>query len=136
MKTPTPQNYIPRASTDFIALPQLIVQNDYGCYDTITKPVKVAFSCFITVPSAFTPNGDGRNDYLYPLQAFKAVNLIFRVYDRWGNLVFQGKDFTQKWNGRYKGQEAAAGTYVWTLSYKDVDTGKDFSQKGTSILIR
>ena len=136
MKTPIPQNYIPRASTDFIALPQLIVQNDYGCYDTITKPVKVAFSCFITVPSAFTPNGDGRNDYLYPLQAFKAVNLIFRVYDRWGNLVFQGKDFTQKWNGRYKGQEAAAGTYVWMLSYKDVDTGKDFSQKGTSILIR
>lgn len=136
LNDPMPQVYNPQASTDFIAFPQLIVQNDYGCFDTITKPVKVAFSCFIAVPSAFTPNGDGRNDYLYPLQAFKAVNLLFRVYDRWGNLVFQGRDFTQKWNGRYRGQEASTGTYVWTLSYKEVDTGKEVVQKGTSILIR
>ena len=58
------------------------------------------------------------------------------MYDRWGNLVFQGKDFTQRWNGKYKGNPAAAGTYVWTLSYTDIDSGRKVNQKGTSILIR
>lgn len=136
LEDPQPQAYTPQISTDYIAFPRLIIENDYGCFDTISKPVKVAFSCFITVPSAFTPNGDGRNDFLYPLQAFKAINLVFRVYDRWGNLVFQGKDFTQKWNGKYKGNPAAAGTYVWTLSFTDIDSGRKVEQKGTSILIR
>ncbi len=136
LKDPTPQNYTPLSSTDFIAFPELIIENDYGCFDTIKKPIKVAFSCFITVPAAFTPNADGRNDYLYPLQAFKATKLNFRVYNRWGELVFHGRDFTQRWDGRHKGQEAAAGTYVWILSFTNVDTGKYFEQKGSSILIR
>jgi hypothetical protein len=51
------------------------VQNSYNCADTAYKIFTVLASCYIAVPTAFTPNGDGLNDYLYPLNAFKADNL-------------------------------------------------------------
>ncbi|HXB34879.1 MAG TPA: gliding motility-associated C-terminal domain-containing protein, partial [Puia sp.] len=87
-------------------------------------------------PGAFTPNGDGVNDYLYPLNALKAVDLQFRVYNRWGQLVFETTNWLNKWDGTTGGRPQAAGVYVWTLSYIDGDTGKRIFQKGTSMLIR
>ena len=117
-------------------MPQLIVKNTYGCYDTATAPVKVVFSCFIAVPTAFTPNNDGLNDYLYPLVAYKATKLQFSIYNRFGERVFYSENWEKKWNGRYKGRDADVGTYVWVLRYTHTDTGKQVEQKGTSILIR
>lgn len=115
---------------------QLIVGNELGCYDTATQKIDVLKSCYIAVPSAFTPNGDGLNDYLYPLNAFNADNLVFRVYNRTGEMVFQSNDWTSKWDGTIHGHPEPAGTYVWYLQYIDRDTGKRFFQKGTTILIR
>ena len=114
----------------------LIVQNDIGCFDTAQQNIKIYYNCYIAVPSAFTPNGDGLNDYLYPLDAYKADDLRFRVFNRWGQLVFETKDWTKKWDGKINGQPQQPGTYVWTLSYKNRDTGKLFSLKGTTVLIR
>jgi len=88
------------------------------------------------VPTAFTPNGDGLNDYLYPLNAFKADNLVFQVFNRQGQMLFETHDWRQKWDGRIQGHEAPAGTYAWFLQYTDRDSGHKFFQKGTSILIR
>jgi gliding motility-associated-like protein len=88
------------------------------------------------VPSAFTPNGDGRNDYLYPLNAYKAVNLQFRVFNRWGQQVFETKDWTHKWDGSLNGIPQASGVYIWMLNYTDSETGKFYQQKGTTVLIR
>lgn len=115
---------------------RLIVQNDRNCADTATKPIKILYNCFIGVATAFTPNGDGLNDYLYPINAFKARNLNFRIYNRFGQLVFATTDFTRKWDGTYKGIKQQTGTYVWTLQYTNTDTGKPFSLKGTTVLIR
>ena len=98
--------------------------------------IKVLYNCYIAVPSAFTPNGDGLNDYLYPLNAYKADNLEFRVFNRWGQLVFETKDWTKKWDGKITGNPQAPGTYVWMLRYINRDTGKLFSEKGTTVLIR
>ncbi len=114
----------------------LIVKNDIGCFDTAQTKIKVLYSCYIAVPSAFTPNGDGLNDYLYPLNAYKADNLEFRVYNRWGQLVFQTKDWTKKWDGKINGNPQAAATYVWLLRYTNHDTGKLIELKGTTVLIR
>lgn len=107
-----------------------------GCQDTKTQTVKVYSTCLIAVPTAFTPNNDGRNDYFYPLNAFKAVNLDFRVYNRWGEMVFQTNDWTRKWDGRVKGVPQASDVYVWMLYYKERDTGKEHTLKGTTMLIR
>jgi len=97
--------------------------------------LKVINNCFIAVPTAFTPNGDGSNDYLYPLNAYKATNLSFRVYNRNGQLVFETKDWTRKWNGTIKGNPQPVGAYVWMLDYTDA-AGKKVSLKGTTALIR
>ena len=135
VKDPAPQIFPPHIDDDYTALPQLIAKNNYGCYDTITKPVKVVYSCFITVPSAFTPNGDGLNDYLYPLKAYKSTNLTFSIYNRFGQRVFYSTTWLDKWDGTFKGVKQDPGTYVWVLDYINAD-GKRIFQKGTSILIR
>ena len=114
----------------------LVTTDSIGCADTARQVIDVLKSCYIAVPGAFTPNGDGLNDYLYPLNALKAVNLQFRVYDRWGQMVFETTDWLKRWDGRIGGSLAPAGTYVWTLSYSDGETGKHIVQKGTSVLIR
>ena len=115
---------------------KLIVQNDLGCYDTASTPVVKLQSCFIAVPNAFTPNGDGKNDFLYPLNAFMAKNLEFCIYNRYGQLVFKTQDWTHKWDGTIGGKPQPTGTYVWTLRYVDGSSGKSFFLRGTSVLIR
>jgi gliding motility-associated-like protein len=114
----------------------LIVGNELGCFDTATVNVKAVSSCYIAVPSAFTPNRDGVNDFLYPLNAFKASNLVFKIFNRYGQVVFETTDWTRKWDGTIKGKPQPAGTYVWSLSYTETDTGKNISMKGSSALIR
>ena len=114
----------------------LIIGNAQGCYDTTIQHIDVLRSCYIAVPTAFTPNGDGLNDYLYPLNAFKADNMVFQVFNRQGMLVFESHSWTQKWDGRIHGQSAPAGAYAWFLQYTDRDSKKPFFQKGTSVLIR
>jgi gliding motility-associated-like protein len=114
----------------------LIVGDSLGCFDTAAQQVDVLRSCYIAVPGAFTPNGDGVNDYLYPLNAFRAEEMTFRVFDRFGQLVFESHTWTQKWDGTVNGHPEPAGTYVWMLQYTDGDTGKRVFQKGTSVLIR
>ncbi|HEY4876962.1 MAG TPA: gliding motility-associated C-terminal domain-containing protein [Puia sp.] len=114
----------------------LIAGNALGCFDTATVVVTKLRSCYITVPNAFTPNGDGHNDYLYPLNALKAINLEFRVYNRYGQLVFETRDWLKKWDGTVNGKPQDTGTYVWMLQYTDGETGKKYFLKGTSVLIR
>jgi len=114
---------------------QLIIQDQMGCQDTATEQITRLQTCNISVPNAFSPNGDGKNDYLYPLNAYNTTNLEFQVFNRYGQLVFETRDWTKKWDGRMNGHPAETGTYVWMLSYTD-GSGKKLSQRGTTILIR
>ena len=84
-----PDHLIPQTGEETKYTVTLVVANSFGCTDTATQKIEVLKSCFIAVPGAFTPNGDGVNDYLYPLNALKAVDLQFRVYNRWGQMVFR-----------------------------------------------
>jgi gliding motility-associated-like protein len=87
------------------------------------------------VPNAFTPNGDGKNDFLYPLNAYAATDLRFQVFNRYGQLIFETRDWTKKWDGTMNGQPMESGTYVWILNYTD-GSGKKLSQRGTTIMIK
>lgn len=136
VKDPLPIHY-PLNGRESIYMIKLIASNNaLGCKDSISHSLKVLSSCFIAVPTAFTPNGDGLNDFLYPINALKADNLDFRVFNRWGQLVFATKDWQQKWDGKTNGVAQAAGTYVWFLSFTHHDTGKKVFMKGITILIR
>jgi len=134
LPNPSTQSYFPPRVTQ-VLYPRLIVQNNLGCFDTAIQKIIVPNSCYIAVPNAFTPNNDGLNDQLYPLNAYKARDLLFRVYNRVGQLVFETTDWTRRWDGRFKGQPADLGTYVWILIYTNIDTGKRIQQKGTTILL-
>jgi gliding motility-associated-like protein len=134
-QNPLPQKY-PVTQMESIYPVTLIVKNDIGCYDTAVNNIRVLKSCYIAVPNAFTPNGDGLNDYLYPLNAFKADHLEFKVYNRLGQLLFTSNDWSQEWDGTFKGEPQAAGVFVWTLKYSLRDTGKQFFKKGSTVLIR
>lgn len=135
LQNPAPQTYAD-ISTTRNEIVRLIIGNSYGCFDTARALIKVVNNCFIAVPSAFTPNGDGLNDYLYPLNAYKARELDFSVFNRFGQRIFATKDWTNKWDGTFKGQGVDPGTYVWILRYTNTDTNQKVEQKGTVILIR
>jgi gliding motility-associated-like protein len=133
--TPSPQSYIvPTATRD--VFPRLIIQNNYGCFDTAIQKITLPNSCYIALPNAFTPNKDGLNDYLYPLNAWNANDLLFRVYNRVGQLIFETRDWTRRWDGQFKGQGVDPGTYVWILVYTDIKTGKKYNLRGSTILLR
>lgn len=135
LQSPPPQQYTTPGFNRLYPV-QLIVQSNKACYDTAVKYLKVANNCRIAVPSAFTPNNDGLNDYLYPLNAYKASNLTFTLFNRQGQQLFSTKDWTYKWDGTFKGAQQDAGVYIWQLQYTDADTGKQLTSKGTTVLIR
>ena len=131
-----PAHHYPVTNSEIVYTVQLIAGNSIGCKDTAIRLIRVLKSCYIAVPNAFTPNGDGVNDYLYPLNAYKATHLFFNVYNRLGGLVFHSTDWTSKWDGTVKGIPQDSGVYVWTLEFTNRDTGQRVFQKGSTVLIR
>ena len=87
------------------------------------------------VPSAFTPNGDGKNDILHPFLFGNIKRFEFRVFNRWGETVFVTKDPTAGWNGRYKGQLQDGNVFVWTCLYQ-LEGEAERVERGTVVLIR
>jgi gliding motility-associated-like protein len=104
-----------------------------GTYDTIN--IKVYKGPAIYVPNAFSPNGDRVN----PTFRFIPVGMTeinyFRVYNRYGQLVYSSTDSQKGWDGTINGKPQAAGTYVWMISGKDF-LGKPHFEKGTVTLVR
>ncbi len=78
-------------------------------------------------------NGDGKNDYLYPLNAWKAINLEFFVYNRYGQVVFRTTNWTNKWDGRINGQLQSTGVFVWATSIHIDRYGRKFFKRGTTV---
>ena len=131
-----PADHLFPEARDIVNYPvSLVVQNEMGCRDTASQIIVKLANCIVTVPNAFTPNGDGRNDWLYPLNAVNLRNFEFRVYNRLGQLVFETRDISNKWDGTIHGHEQPTGTYVWFLSYSD-ESGRKVSSRGTTVLIR
>ncbi len=135
LKTPPSQQYpIPRVPTDITV--SLELRNSLGCTGTATKKLTLADICYVYVPGAFTPNNDGLNDYLYPLNVFNSTGFKFKVYNRYGQVMFESAGPLTRWNGKFKGQVADPGVYVWTLQYIDNNSGNTIIQRGSTILIR
>ncbi len=114
----------------------LAYNSSLGCADSARKTLTVLDHCLIEVPSGFTPNNDGLNDFFQPHNALKADNYEFKVYNRWGQLVFQSRNWREKWDGKINGAYQTTGVFVWMISYTHRDTGKQVFRKGTVTLIR
>jgi gliding motility-associated-like protein len=113
------------------------ISNTAGCVTTDTLGVQVFDGRDLFVARGFTPNNDGKNDRLYPI-AIGIVELrYFRIYNRWGNLVFQSSSLLPQdgWDGTYSGKAQTSDTYTWMAEGVDIE-GKVIRRSGSSILIR
>jgi gliding motility-associated-like protein len=110
----------------------LIVTDTYGCSDTASKEISVTL--LPLVPTAFSPNKDNNNDFLF-VKGGPFENMLFRVYNNWGELVFETTDQSIGWDGTYKGQDAPIGVYVWVLDV-DMFNNKKVKKTGDVTIIR
>jgi len=111
---------------------KLIVTDEKGCagQDIITLHAQKDRPIF--VPAGFTPNGDGNNDRLlvHARDGLQATILYFRVYDRWGELLFETGQFgpndpDRGWDGAFRGQAVQAGVYIWHVGVEFADGNRD-----------
>lgn len=124
------------------AIYNIEVTNTNGCKASDNVTVFVACSdANLYLPSAFTPNNDGKNDKLYPLtRGYKIINK-FIVYNRWGNKVFERYNFVPNspslgWNGDTKDKQTLdSAVFVWIIE-ATCDVGQKVETKGTVVLIR
>jgi gliding motility-associated-like protein len=113
------------------------VSNETGCMDSAMVRVNI-YSTLpeIYVPTAFTPNGDGRNDYFKVVAPGIERIKLFRVYNRWGQLVYDSPvTHLTGWDGSYNGKPLPSDTFVWMVQAVDY-TGAVHFKKGTVTLIR
>ena len=113
----------------------LLIKNDAGCEGRDTLNIKVYRGPELYAPTAFTPDRNGLND-LFRVTAPGLKQLYYiRIFDRWGNLVFQTSDISKGWDGTLKGVDQQTGTYVWIIKALDYK-GNILFKKGTVTLIR
>lgn len=112
------------------------VFNNAGCYDSASVKVTVfKTNPYVFVPSAFTPNGDGLNDVIRPIAVGVQKINYFRIFNRWGQLVFSTTANGHGWDGTIGGALQGSNVYVWMVSAVDY-IGKPIFLKGTVTLIR
>lgn len=112
----------------------VMVTDRYGCSSTEEIPFLVEPCCDVSMPTAFTPNGDGRNDIFRMITKGHQPVTMFRIYNRWGNMVFESKSQDIGWDGMFNGEPAPMGTYHYVLQYNCEGRLKEI--KGDVILVR
>ncbi len=111
------------------------LKTNSGCITIDTLTVKLIKDISIFVPNTFTPNNDGLNDILRPVMyGIRQLN-YFRVYNRWGQLIFETHDVSKGWDGKQKSAPAEMQTLVWMLEAIGADN-KIYKAKGTTVLLR
>ncbi|QES89790.1 gliding motility-associated C-terminal domain-containing protein [Rhizosphaericola mali] len=105
------------------------------CYDTASVHINLDISRYSFIPNAFTPNGDGRNDYFRPKILGNFTHFQVIIFNRWGQKVFQSNNPDNYWDGTINGKKADAGTYIYNCTFQP--EGKNLiTEKGTLVLIR
>jgi gliding motility-associated-like protein len=111
----------------------------YNACSSDQKSFTVSFAecpCEVFTPSAFTPDHNGLNDDFKPLTKCFAWDYQFKIFNRYGNLVFASNELNKGWNGNYKNLPSPTGVYVWILQYRNPNNKQLLRQQGTVTLIR
>lgn len=126
----------PAATLDQDTEYTVTITNSASCTTTDTVAVKLVFDGGIFVANGFTPNGDGVNDKCYPILSGIRSLIYFKIYNRWGNLVFQTNDASPQngWDGKYNARLQPVGTYTWVAEAVD-GRGVTIKRSGNIILI-
>ncbi|RZK47439.1 MAG: gliding motility-associated C-terminal domain-containing protein, partial [Pedobacter sp.] len=131
-QTSPTQSYV---MSDSAKLFTVVARSTEGCLDTASVMIQVDHDLKdFFIPNAMTPNGDGKNDVFRVYgSSIKAVDI--RIYNSWGELIYQTNDNQKGWDGTYKGKKQPAGVYIYTVKatmYNDVI----LNRKGNINLLR
>ncbi len=140
----TPEEYFecptcakPGFSADGLVDVFLEITDSLGCFSFDTAfTFEVIKETGVYIPSAFSPNGDGLNDYFFPVMFGMKDLLMFNVYNRWGELVFSSDADDAKWDGTHNGQPVARQQiYVYKMRFEKY-TGEKFERIGSVMVIK
>ena len=115
---------------------ELVVYSN-GCEQRSTLSVRVVDNLILFIPNSFTPDNDGLNDVFLPIFSTEPEQYAFKVFNRWGDLIFETTDWKQPWLGEVNDGDyyGTNDLYFWRISYKGADIDV-VEQEGSVILIR
>ncbi|MCF2520475.1 gliding motility-associated C-terminal domain-containing protein [Dyadobacter sp. CY351] len=130
-----PSSPSPRATLQADQSYTVFITSGTGCTGKATVNLRVRRRENLNVPTAFTPDGDGKNEILMPvINEITSLN-YFKIYNRWGELMFYTKDMNKGWDGTFAGKQAISGTYVWMIEGIS-NEGKVMRKNGSVMLIK
>ncbi|MCE2711449.1 MAG: choice-of-anchor L domain-containing protein [Cryomorphaceae bacterium] len=103
----------------------LIATDEKGCMDTIAKPITIEEGYYVYIPNTFTPDGFRFNN-VFEASTVGVQTLNVKIFNRWGELVFESEERDFQWDGTYRGAPVQDGTYIWKIRY--------FTNSGREIL--
>jgi gliding motility-associated-like protein len=133
LDNPFSQN--PKATINSEATFTVYVQNIAGCLGSDQVFIKVYKGPTYYLPNAFSPNGDGLNDLFRPQPVGIEKTDYFRIFNRYGELLYETKEYRRGWDGTYRGKKQDQGTYVWMIKGLDRDK-KVVEMRGIFLLVR
>jgi gliding motility-associated-like protein len=107
-----------------------------NCGDTFDEIIVSKGVCKVFMPSGFTPNNDGLNDVFRALGTETVTKFEMKIFNRWGEVVFQSIDKSRGWDGKVAGVMQASAVFIYTVRYIDINSPLPQTLKGTLTLIR
>jgi len=132
----TPQHTFPEKAGNYLV--SLWIENEKGCRDSAFQTVIVEQNSLFFVPNAFTPDKNGFNEWFQPVFDENLVlsQFDFKIYNRWGEIIFQSKDPKIGWDGTFGGRLMQDGVYAYSLEFRESGFSKVFRSKGSLSLMR
>jgi gliding motility-associated-like protein len=111
------------------------VKNREGCEGSDSVLIDVSCRGIIQFPTAFSPNGDGLNDFFGPVGDLSIISQFnMKVFNRWGELIFESNNPFKKWNGFFRYKKSNFETYIWTASFR-INNGAIETRKGVVLVL-
>ncbi len=116
----------------------LYVENQYGCEDSLSREVVIDGLYLFYVPSSFSPfDKNGINDYFRAYgDGIDIASFNMKIFNRWGELIFESTNIEKGWDGSYKGGIVEVGTYIWKITVKEEATTIIHENYGSVNIIR
>ena len=111
-----------------------VVENRWGCADTVIKVLTIETDFTIFVPNAFTPNADSRNESFRPVVR-GVKNYHFEVFNRWGERLFATENPEEGWDGSFQSQKCKQDNYVWKV-VMTTNNAKIVEKSGSVIILK
>lgn len=115
----------------FVFISEKIMAQNKDSIEPISSCVSEIF-----LPNAFTGNGDSVNDIFIPRLAGEPQNYLFKIFNRWGEVIFETNKVTEGWNGSYKNKAVQMDVYVWIIEFTCKDDEQKYKFTGHVTLIR